>query len=119
MSLDRGGVERGVLGGQPALGQDLDLGVGADPGIRDGVVLLGDLGAVADLGDEFLLRVEVIADQGLQRPDLVQQQQFCLRVVAQEAHQLTHRGPVLLLHARPSFLFPERDRVNFSCWSRQ
>ena len=73
-----------MLFGQSTLGQGLDLGVGDDPGVRglDGVVLLGDLGAVPDLGDELLLRVEMVADQGLQRPDLVQQHQFCLRVLS-------------------------------------
>jgi len=74
-----------VLFGQSTLGQGLDLGVGDDgPGVRGlgGVVLLGDLGAVPDLGDELLLRVEMVADQGLQRPDLVQQHQFCLRVLS-------------------------------------
>jgi len=108
LPLDGGGVERGVLLGQSTLGQGLDLGVGGDPGVRGlgGVVLLGDLGAVPDLGDELLLRVEVVADQGLQRPDLVQQHQFCLRVVAQVDHQSTHRGPVLLLHVRAVVLVP-------------
>src|SRR5665648_1181705 len=48
------------------------------------------IGGVADLGDELLLRIEVVADHRLQRPDLVQQQQFALRAVAQVAHQLTH-----------------------------
>ena len=37
-----------------------------------GVVFLGYLGAVADLGYQFLLRVEVVDQLGLQLPDLVE-----------------------------------------------
>ncbi len=33
LTLDGGRVERGVLGGQPALGQRVDLGVGTDPDV--------------------------------------------------------------------------------------
>jgi hypothetical protein len=37
-----------------------------------GVVLLGHLGAVTDLGYQFLLRVEVVGQLGLQLPDFVE-----------------------------------------------
>lgn len=78
LSLDGGGVERGVLGGQAAPAKRLDRGVGQRAGVGRlrSVVLLGDLRTVADLGDQLLLGVERVAEQRLQRPDLVQQGQL-------------------------------------------
>ena len=68
LSLDGGGVERGVLGGQVAPAQRRDRGVGQRAGVGRlrSVVLLGDLRAVADFGDQLLLGVEVVAEQRLQ-----------------------------------------------------
>ncbi|HEY5114281.1 MAG TPA: hypothetical protein VIJ00_02025, partial [Nakamurella sp.] len=54
------------------------------------VVLLGHLRAVADLGDQLLLRAEVVRHQRLQRPDLVQQQQLCGGVVTVVADHGAH-----------------------------
>ena len=47
----------------------VDRAVERGPGF---VVFLGDLGASAHLGDQFLLRVEVVGQFGLQQPDLVE-----------------------------------------------
>jgi hypothetical protein len=67
LALDGRGVEGGMLGLQAMFGWRCDVGVGCGAGVwRLGVVvLLGDLRAVADLGDQFLLGVEVVADQRL------------------------------------------------------
>jgi hypothetical protein len=62
--------------------------------------------AVTDLGDQLLLRVEMIPDPQLQRPDLVQQQQLSRNVVPQIPDQLLGRDPLLLLHMRAFVLVP-------------
>jgi hypothetical protein len=74
LALDGGGVERDMVGFQAVPGRCLDVGMGRGAGIRGlgGVVLLGDFRAVADLEDQLLLGVEVVTDQRLQDPDLVE-----------------------------------------------
>ena len=113
--LHGGRVKRAVDSCPAPLVRGLDFGVSDGSGMRGGggVVFLGDLRAVADLANEFLLRVEVIAQQRLLLPDLIEQQQFCFGVIAQVADQLTYCGPVLLLDVGAVVLLPERDRVNF------
>src|SRR6478609_3004671 len=79
-----------------------DVGMPHDPGIRGGrlVILLADLRAVPHLRDQLLLRVEMIPDQRLRRPNPVQQQQLSRRVIPQVTDQLADRGPILLLYMR-------------------
>ena len=61
-----------------------------------GVVLLGDLRAIANLGEELLLGQEVVRHLRLQHPNLVEQQQLCTGVVAVVADHGAYHGPVLL-----------------------
>jgi hypothetical protein len=61
-------------------------------------VPLGDPGAVADLGDQILVGVEVVAVQRLQGLDEVEQVPFGLGVVAQVPDARADGGPVLLPH---------------------
>ena len=78
LSLDGGGIQVGQHVRQDRLVFSGHGFVPVGSPVRGGrpVVLLGDLGAVADLGDQLLLRQEVVRDLGLQQPDLVQQRQF-------------------------------------------
>src|SRR5271166_3496986 len=77
------GLNPALRGGgvNPALGcgQAHDAALGhrwvIDRALKRGgrsVVFLGDLGAVTDLGYQFLLRVEVVGQLGLKLPDLVE-----------------------------------------------
>jgi len=71
--------------------------------------------AAADLGDELCCgrRQEVVRDQRLQNPDLVQQQQLTRGVVAVVAdHRRDHR-PVLRLHVR-AVVAPRRRPLRLS-----
>jgi hypothetical protein len=74
LALGGGGIDRGVGPGQRhyalhghswVIDRAMERGGGR-------VVFLGRLGAVADLGYQFLLRVEVVGQLGLQLPDLVE-----------------------------------------------
>ncbi len=65
-----------------------------------------DLGSVADLGDEFLLRQQVVGEHPVQFPDLVEQFQFRGGVIAQVADELTDPRPVLLLDVGAVVLVP-------------
>ena len=74
LALGGGGIDQGVGPGQRhyALhghGWVIDRAMERGGG---GVVFLGHLGAVTDLGYQFLLRVEVVGQLGLQLPDLVE-----------------------------------------------
>jgi hypothetical protein len=81
--LVRQGLDPALYGGgvDPALGySQADHAVLGHSRVTDGtverggrdVVFLGNLGAATDLGYQFLLRVEVVGQFGLQLPDLVE-----------------------------------------------
>ena len=74
LALQGGGVDVEVGAGQVRFGGGGQVRVCLCAAVRGGggVVLLGDFRAVADFNDEFLLRVEEVGQQGLQRPDLVE-----------------------------------------------
>ena len=68
-----------------------------DTGCGPYLVLFGDLGAFADLGDQLLLWIEVVVQLGLQLPNLVELQHLCCGVIPVVAHGGAHHRPVLLL----------------------
>ena len=74
--------------------------VGQDPleRCRWLVVFFGDLRAVVFLGYQFLLGSEMVRQQPLQGPDLIQQVKLTGSVIAVIADGLAHNVPVLLLH---------------------
>ena len=57
-----------------------------------------DFGSGAGFGDELLLRQQVVREEAVQFPDLVELGQFRRGVVPQVANQFTDPGPILLLH---------------------
>lgn len=74
LPLDRCGVELGVGVGEDrfVLVADRVVALGAAVWGGRGVVLFDHFRAVADLGDQLLLRVEVVRHLRLQSPDLVE-----------------------------------------------
>ena len=74
LALSGGGVDTGVGCGQAyyaALGHGWVIDRAVKRGGR-GVVFLGHLGALADLGQQLLLGVEVVGEFGLQLPNFVE-----------------------------------------------
>jgi hypothetical protein len=98
-----GWPDLGVVGVHADCRLFVNPGVGGSALVRGGrrvMDLCHHLGPIAGLGDELLLRKQVVREGTVQLPDLVQQLQFRGRVVAQVADEFADPGSVLLLDVR-------------------
>lgn len=83
------------------------------------VMFLDDFGPVALLGNQFLPGQQIVGEDPILLPDLVEELQFGGCVIAQVADQSPDPAQFFCSTCAPSFLLPGRDRVNVIWCSSQ